>query len=204
MKKEGKLLSLSSSSPSLQFRCLSPSSSFSLFSPYRFQEIPVAGHAAAHADVVAEREPAEGRGDADEERVARELADRLFEGAVGGVCVAPRRREDGRRHCFFVMRVVAGCKCTSRRLRARDRESWRAGGTLKKARIDVKAGRFFFFFFSRRIFLKKREINRRFSFFNVILCPRFPRRSPHHHAPLLSFYFSQSAGRVQALHAHGA
>ena len=80
-----------------QFQCLS-------FCPplYHFQEIPVARHAATHADVVTKREASKGRGDAHEDGVARELAYGLFEsaaaGAVGRVCVAPRSREDWRRH----------------------------------------------------------------------------------------------------------
>ena len=65
--------------------------------PHHLQKVPVAGHAAAHADVVTEREPADGRGEADEQRVARQLARRL----VGERAVeAHRRRQDWRCHFF--------------------------------------------------------------------------------------------------------
>lgn len=97
------LLSSSSSPTIARFPMPSSLASF-LF--YRFQKVPVARHAAAHADIVAEREPAKSRSDAYEDRVARELADGLLDTGGGGggaaavcrVCIAPRGREDWGRH----------------------------------------------------------------------------------------------------------
>ena len=101
----------SSSSPALSASSNSNGHfSLSLFSSlsHLFQEIPVARHTTAHADVITEREPAKGRGDAHEERVARELSSRRpFDAAVGGVCIAPRRREDWWGH-FDLIRVARG------------------------------------------------------------------------------------------------
>ena len=123
-----------------QFQCLAPLSSLSLSFPlslYHFQEIPVARHATAHADVVAEREATKGRSDAHKYRVARELADWLFESdvgpAVGRVSTAPRGREDWGRHgllaCWCCCFLRHGCEGDISRPRAKglERVDWRKG-----------------------------------------------------------------------------
>lgn len=141
----------SSLSPTiLQFQCLSS------LSPYHFKEIPVARHAAAHAEVVAEREAAKCRGDAHEHRVARELADGLFESggaAVGGACLAPRCRQDWGRHVAVVATRLRGrCQQASRERIGAKKQKRRSSRVGVFWRRQISSWPFFVFWARRSSF----------------------------------------------------